>query len=696
MRECVFAFAAAMVVALLIVGSWHFSGTTDERQLVVGVLVDGEWQWQHRDGREYVHDDDDVVQATVSKEVIAMRSDSDWLVPVPGGSSTLTDRSSIVTNSDNLTKATSVGSTNNRIEESQDEPLSEELAGKLLDAGLTATCKKSSVDAKICQHPLMHCNRRGVAEACPRKCQSCGGPLPMASDDDDESISSQRTSQASLASTAALVNTQPLTERPPALGDGTTVIAPLNGRCGSRIDCEFEFPQRNAGRIASLDRLPLFANTCLFQHGNPVAAVHLLRLEASFVVGTPSECRERCVLLTRCVSWVHFARHATMKVHPPDTCMLYSTYPVNQHAFRENPAQSYCTAGLVRAGFARMEDDLPTPTSVESALEHMPAASFAKCHGLSCLDVFHCASYGPQNGKYAFVLVHDLRLPSHGTSRGKTRNFVTSSVERTRLVQAANAMQAALVMMVPADDVALFPLLPDEKQALEGLGFRVVYVPWSLPPSMKHTKPRGLRCFHQDFVRLNALRLIEYDAVVVLDSDELVNGDVLPLLKCAARNYMLTASGPMSPVNLGVWAFKPDLALLDTTLDFLRSVDYYDVKAQIGGWDWIGFRPSGGGFVGDDCGQGLLWALFYKNGERNTTTALDAVWSRSKVPRPMSYQIDRCVWNFQADRPDTCAPGFACHDVRIRHKKIRAPQPPQEDQMKGRGCFYYEPVPPLT
>eukprot|EP00041_Stephanoeca_diplocostata_P031988 m.1011783 g.1011783 ORF g.1011783 m.1011783 type:complete len:129 (-) comp24062_c0_seq34:4200-4586(-) len=77
--------------------------------------------------------------------------------------------------------------------------------------------------------------------------------------------------------------------------------------------------------------------------------------------------------------------------------------------------------------------------------------------------------------------------------------------------------------------------------------------------------------------------------------------------KCAARNYMLTASGPMSPVNLGVWAFKPDLALLDTTLDFLRSVDYYDVKAQIGGWDWIGFRPSGGGFVGDDCGQGLLW-----------------------------------------------------------------------------------------
>lgn len=42
-------------------------------------------------------------------------------------------------------------------------------------------------------------------------------------------------------------------------------------RCSSRLDCEFEYPQPDAGRITTLERLPTFANTCLFQ----VTARHL-------------------------------------------------------------------------------------------------------------------------------------------------------------------------------------------------------------------------------------------------------------------------------------------------------------------------------------------------------------------------------------------------------------------------------------
>lgn len=114
-----FGFAAAMVGALLVIGSWHFSGTTDERQQVVGVLVDGEWQWQHKDGRNYVHNDDDDVQATVSKEVMAMRSDSDWLVPLQN------DAPSSHSSNEKLTTPSTM-----ELDEDLDSPLSDELAGE--------------------------------------------------------------------------------------------------------------------------------------------------------------------------------------------------------------------------------------------------------------------------------------------------------------------------------------------------------------------------------------------------------------------------------------------------------------------------------------------------------------------------------------------------------------------------------------
>jgi hypothetical protein len=71
--------------------------------------------------------------------------------------------------------------------------------------------------------------------------------------------------------------------------------------------------------------------------------------------------------------------------------------------------------------------------------------------------------------------------------------------------------------------------------------------------------------------------------VLVLDSDISFYGDVRPVLKCASRNFMITTSGPMSPLNLGVWAFKPDPRLLETVVSFGKQAPFVRRHHALGG-----------------------------------------------------------------------------------------------------------------
>lgn len=77
-----------------------------------------------------------------------------------------------------------------------------------------------------------------------------------------------------------------------------------------------------------------------------------------------------------------------------------------------------------------------------------------------------------------------------------------------------------------------------------------------------------------DFIRLHTLNLTVYDAVMLFDADVAVVGDLTPVLRCAAQDYMLSTIGPNSPMNLGFVAFKPDARLLSAALHFAAHVEY--------------------------------------------------------------------------------------------------------------------------
>ena len=53
------------------------------------------------------------------------------------------------------------------------------------------------------------------------------------------------------------------------------------------------------------------------------------------------------------------------------------------------------------------------------------------------------------------------------------------------------------------------------------------------------------------------LALCLHCAPVRYDSDVEVFGDVTPVFRCAAQNYVLSTSGPNAPLNMGFLAFKP-------------------------------------------------------------------------------------------------------------------------------------------
>ena len=77
-----------------------------------------------------------------------------------------------------------------------------------------------------------------------------------------------------------------------------------------------------------------------------------------------------------------------------------------------------------------------------------------------------------------------------------------------------------LVLLVPARGAPEAGSALDEA-ALNQLGahFRVIRVPWVVPPDMRNrTKISGGCCGAREFVKLHAFSLTEYDAVAFLDT----------------------------------------------------------------------------------------------------------------------------------------------------------------------------------
>eukprot|EP00041_Stephanoeca_diplocostata_P020625 m.464645 g.464645 ORF g.464645 m.464645 type:complete len:693 (+) comp21622_c0_seq10:273-2351(+) len=458
-------------------------------------------------------------------------------------------------------------------------------------------------------------------------------------------------------------------------------------RC-NQDGCDFLYPMAASKTISSPEDLPMMPSTCMkfLYHTGEIQLSPISTAPTTSVI----ECRTSCIALEDCIAWTHDAKAGTCTLFP---------------ALEKSPARTtekHCTTGVVRAGMRRLQQrDVVTgrisfgnvpPQDQRAAgstdLTDVDVPVLGQCIRGNCLDVHHCAKRwraDVDGSRFAFVVTDDLRRPANMIGRRKPRSLQYSA-SRQRLLDAARAHNADVVILVPEDNLTDYPISADEHAYFEEHNIRLRRCPWAIPPQHK---ARVTGCSAMDLIRLNAFRLEEYDAIILYDADVTIFGDVSSVFKCAAQNYLLTTTGPLSPLNLGFVALKPNTTMVRVAEYFLARADFVyapkDGPRHLGGWDSVGYQPTASNFVGGSCGQGLLWALFYKNGERNTTALLDESWTVHRAMRPKTFQLDRCIWNYQCDARAGCGRDFKCTDVRSMHKKIR----PERDTEHGDGCFYY-------
>eukprot|EP00928_Gymnodinium_smaydae_P062621 TRINITY_DN46439_c0_g1_i1.p1 TRINITY_DN46439_c0_g1~~TRINITY_DN46439_c0_g1_i1.p1 ORF type:complete len:364 (-),score=86.25 TRINITY_DN46439_c0_g1_i1:34-1125(-) len=281
-----------------------------------------------------------------------------------------------------------------------------------------------------------------------------------------------------------------------------------------------------------------------------------------------------------------------------------------------------------------------------------------------CIDVDACAARGPQRGKYALVLAQE---GPHGDGK-----FLPHLGAMRAQAKAAAPNQVDIVLLVHGDFK-----LKDHDEWLEANDVKVVKVDWALPPDMLFTRKKDW-CGPKDLIRLHALSLAGYDAVAYYDSDVQLQGDVMPVLRCAATGPLLTTNGGVGePLNVGFFATRPDPRLMQAAKAFARTANFSDKT----GWGDSGFLPSGGYYVGMECGQGFMHTLFYM---RSSAVAQRAL-REAKLDEPgqlVAVQIDRCVWNYQTSYQ--CREGFDCTQVRAHHKpgEFKMGSDPHECQKK--------------
>lgn len=222
-------------------------------------------------------------------------------------------------------------------------------------------------------------------------------------------------------------------------------------------------------------------------------------------------------------------------------------------------------------------------------------------------------------------------------------------------------------------------LLPLERALFERHNITLLEVPWMLPPGL--TEWAG-GCAMKDLIRLHVFNMTNYDAVVYIDTDINIVGDVVPLLECAATGEFMMTQGLHAPLNAGVMALKPNEELLKLSMWFAERASFSqhpeDITNNKGGWDGGGAFPAGNGwpYFGFECGQGYLWTLFYgcSKGTKHSDSEHVRV-GNAMFPLALPYParlIDRCEYNYQREGLELskrhCKKAFKCTDVVFLHK----------------------------
>merc|ERR1719160_2302800 len=107
-------------------------------------------------------------------------------------------------------------------------------------------------------------------------------------------------------------------------------------------------------------------------------------------------------------------------------------------------------------------------------------------------------------------------------------------------------------------------------------------------------------------MKLHAISLTQYDAVILLDNDVSVRGSLKSLWDCAASGKLLTTRGTWSNVNGAFLAVKPNVELFERMLAVLQNST---VSSGPEGWNGYGWGPV---HKDDFRMQGFMYHFFHQ------------------------------------------------------------------------------------
>ena len=327
----------------------------------------------------------------------------------------------------------------------------------------------------------------------------------------------------------------------------------------------------------------------------------------------------------------------------------------------------------------------------------------------SCFNVNRCAAAAANRSssstlpaKYAIVLTHSLEKPGmNGRFRPEQMwtytawqrkgidtvmivpgcsGFCDNGLNGQRCANCENTFGSAPYLGwagTKPSSLRVYPLTPDERAFMAKHNVRIIEVPWVIPPGT--SEKVGRDCGPKDLIRLHALKLTEYHAIMYVDMDVQIIGDIRPVLQCAASGEFMMTEGSGAPMNAGFMALKPEQRMFDLATWFAANADFSADKPVLhtlhGGWGGGSAWPALGTWPGFSCGQGFLWTLFYGNGfgvANATSKLVREAWAKFPDGVHKPRIVDRCIFNYQREAPkesgSTCAADFTCSDVINLHK----------------------------
>eukprot|EP00035_Acanthoeca_spectabilis_P040253 m.68466 g.68466 ORF g.68466 m.68466 type:complete len:688 (-) comp9923_c0_seq1:30-2093(-) len=259
---------------------------------------------------------------------------------------------------------------------------------------------------------------------------------------------------------------------------------------------------------------------------------------------------------------------------------------------------------------------------VQPSVSPTPSASPAMGQPIEGLGGFCDPIYTPN--RVAHAIVYDMSEPE---DKWPLRN---AQFLRVFKGLRDTGSKADLVLIVPGGTKQQLDLLTHE---LTSVNVKIIVMDLPFEEgdlTKKHAE--WLRknpncCGWREFYKLVAWKLVQYDRVMLLDSDLQIVGNVEHLLRCEQHKFLATP-GFFSPLNGGLWVLTPSLCTYHDMLELVLAGNY----GNRGHWGGLGIESL---HVGAEGPQGFLYYYFYilqpKLG--------------SSFHRGLGRYIDKCIYN---------------------------------------------------